>query len=101
VARQTVTGTSSLRSNMLITIVLSSPHRPTGNNPHAMRPDPERTLVASDRMARIDLTVGRPVPWMSQLGGGERALSYHFPRLSQRPGTDTQTGENLNHSYPF
>jgi hypothetical protein len=31
------------------------PHRPTGNIPRALRPDPERTLVASDRMARIEV----------------------------------------------
>ena len=48
---------SSLRSNMLIAIVLSGPIGRPGMIRRALRPEPERTFVASDRMARIDVTL--------------------------------------------
>jgi hypothetical protein len=47
---------SSTGSNVLIAVVLSGPIDRLGIIPRALRPDPERTLVASDRIARIDVT---------------------------------------------
>jgi hypothetical protein len=55
VGQTTQWSSSGTGSNTLIAIVLSGPIGRLGIIPRALRPDPERTLVASHRMARIDV----------------------------------------------
>jgi hypothetical protein len=58
---------------MRIAMVLGGLISRLGTIPRALRPDPEQTFVASDRMARIDVVPtlrDRDRPWTSQLGAG-------------------------------
>ena len=55
VEQTTQWSSSGTGSNMLIAIMMSDPIGRLGIFPRALRPDPERTLVASDRMARFDV----------------------------------------------